>query len=68
MPKGTLGGKIPFIVVKDVLGGRYELDTGEFKRHDSDHDGTIYFDPKDIKIMQESLVMQRMLQVEMLPL
>ena len=61
LPKGTLGGSIPFVVAKDVLGGRYQLDTGEFKRHDSDHDGTIYFyrndkaGINDIKTMQEAL-------------
>ena len=55
LPKGTLGGSIPFVVAKDVLGGRYQLDTGEFKRHDSDHDGTIYFKTNDIKTMQEAL-------------
>jgi hypothetical protein len=54
LKEGTLGGG-KFAIFKDVLHEYYKNEKGERVEFDSDTDGTIYFRPKDLKAMMESL-------------
>ena len=58
LKEGTLGtGNYEFAIFNDVLIQKYKNEKGEEKFYDSDTDGTIYFKPRDIEIMMDSLGM-----------